>query len=112
VWYNSSMDEKRLGAKNRCCLAMRENGIEDASSYDGVKFCVYECPYPDYCKLEVSELVERTMQRVVLSKKLRKLRVPLDDIARIIGVDRVSVKRYLKTPDGLRGGRPAMSRKE
>jgi len=80
------------------CDAMKDAGIDDAEKQEGIDFCINACPY------EVCMVVENpanSQQRKItknkrIARELRERQVSIDDIAAILSVSEMSVRRYLK----------------
>jgi len=75
------------------CPAMIEAGIVDPDSYDGIQFCINDCPYPD-C-IAFSGDLEIQKIRETEAKRLRTHGYTVNRIAKTLEIARSTVERYL-----------------
>lgn len=74
---------------SECCKAMRDAGIKDASSQEGINFCVHSCPYEEGCVLfddvAIMSLQQKKIaKRTALAKRLLASGISVKDIALIL----------------------------
>ena len=93
------VEKKRyLNISKLRCDAMKDAGIGDAEKQEGIDFCITACPY-EVCM--VTENPANPQQRKItknkhIARELRERQVAVDDIAAILSVSEMSVRRYLK----------------
>jgi len=82
------------------CPAMMKAGIKDAESKEGIDFCVKHCPYP-YCILfdrskdtNANKVTKRAVNKM-LAWRLYCIKLPIREIADIIGRSKETVGKYL-----------------
>ena len=104
VWYNIVIMVKEQTYKKRC-PAMKEAGITDPDSAEGILFCAGDrntessCPYPKCIVFEytMKELLQmRAYSRAKVAKEYNKYGVSVEDIALIMSLSESTVERYLK----------------
>ena len=83
--------------ENLRCPAMIEAGIKDASSKEGIDFCVGLCPYEKGCILfEPYTRHDKTRVRADFARRLSQHGVSRNDILLIMHCCKRTLDRYLK----------------
>lgn len=75
----------------KICDAMREAGIADPESKEGIDFCISSCPYEEGCILLEPNIFPKKHE----ATNLCKLGYSSKAIADILGVHVITVNRHL-----------------
>lgn len=76
------------------CPAMKEAGITDPDSYEGIQFCTKHCPYPD-C-IAFSGGADIIKMREDEAKRLKTNGYSIARIAKELRISRSTVENYLR----------------
>ena len=104
MWYNYSMMNESKQSIKKICTAMREAGIVDPDSTEGICFCAGDrttdssCPYPkcvvfEFTTKEIHKM--RNIRRADIAKKYSKYGVSTMDIALIMGIQERTAMEYI-----------------
>lgn len=86
-----------MNIEEMICEAMKQEGISDPESEEGIDFCVERCPYPSGCILfETSHREQKLELMKEFSKRLYNHGVSVKDISLITGRSTRTVRRYLE----------------
>ena len=89
-----------MSKEDDICQAMRNAGITDADSQNGVDFCVNRCPHPHCIVFESGGELPRgntaRYSRLFLAKRMHADGYSAEEIARVLNKSIRTVQRYLR----------------
>ena len=92
------MKINQSGIDRECCKEMMQEGIRDASTQQGINFCVDRCPHPT-CVLVEPHMSARMLQKASnrrMVKELMKAELTSKEMQTIMGISIRSIELLIK----------------